>query len=72
MTALHPSALRTAADLEASADPVKTFVIAGGRLSFSSGTNNARLFGIAASCTVGEAEAVRAWIRAVRRRAGAA
>lgn len=72
MSALHPSALRTAAALEASADPVKTFTIAGGKLAFSSGTNHARLFGVAATCTVGEAEAVRAWIRAVRRKAGAA
>lgn len=69
---LHPSAERLAADLEASADPVKSFVIAGGRLSFSCGTNNARLFGVSASCTSGEAEAIRAWIRAVRRKAGAA
>lgn len=69
--ALHPSAMPVAADLDTSQDPVKTFVIAGGRLSFSNGTHNARLFGVAASCTTGERQAVEAWIRAVRRKAGA-
>lgn len=67
---LHPSAIRTAAYLEANTDAVKAFIIAGGRLSFSQGTNNARLFGIAASCTAGEDGAVKAWVRAVQRKAG--
>lgn len=71
MASLHPSALRLASDAETAVDPVKVFVIAGGRLSFCSGTHVARLFGVSASCTVGEADAVRAWIRAVRRKAGA-
>lgn len=60
-----------ASQLETSPDPVKAFVIAGGRLSFSSGTNNARLFGVAASCAAGEANAVQAWVRAVQRKEGA-
>lgn len=58
-------------ELEASVDPVKTFILAGGRLSSSCGTNVARLFGFSASCTVDEPHAVKAWIRAVRRKAGA-
>lgn len=70
--AIHPSALRLAADLETSQEPVKVFVIGGGRLSFSNGTHHARLFGVAASCTIDEDQAVQAWIRAVRRKAGAA
>lgn len=70
--ALDPSAARLATVLEASREPVKAFVIAGGKLSFSSGTHVARLFGVSASCTIDEAQAVKAWIRAVRRKAGAA
>ncbi len=72
MSTLHPSATRLASELDASTDPVKAFVIAGGRLTFSNGTNNARLFGVSASCTVCEAHAVKAWVRAVQRKAGAA
>lgn len=66
---LHPSAERVAANLEASTDPVKAFVTAGGRLTFSCGTNVARLFGIAASATHSEEGAVAAWGRAVQRKA---
>ena len=68
---LHPSAAPVAADLETAIDPVSQFVIQGGKLSFSNGTNIARLFGVSASCTVGEADAVKAWCRAVQRKAGA-
>lgn len=71
-SSLHPSALRVAAEIDADNDPVKRFVIAGGRLSFTSGTNVARLFGVTASCTAGEDCAVKAWVLAVQRKAAAA
>lgn len=69
--ALHPSAMQVAVDLKAAVDPVKQFVFRGGKLSFSNGTIIARLFGVSASCTVCEADAVKAWCRAVQRKAGA-
>lgn len=68
---LHPSAAPFATDLETATDPVKRFVVHGGKLSFSNGTIVARLFGVSASCTVCETDAVKAWCRAVRRKEGA-
>lgn len=72
MSGIHPSAMQLASEIADSADVVNAFVGAGGRLGFSNGTNYARLFGISASCTVSEADAVKAWVRAVLRKAGSA
>lgn len=67
-----PSAQRAADEIEVAAKPDWHFPVCGGKISFSNGTYIARLFGVSASCTVSEADAVKAWIRAVRRKAGAA
>lgn len=71
MKSIHPSALRVALELDTCFDPVKAFERAGGRLGFNCGAYTVRLFGISASCTTGKDEAVAAWVRAVRRKAGA-
>lgn len=71
MSGIDQAALRLAIELETCFDPVTTFVDAGGRLGFSAGANTAYLYGASGSSTISKDLAVKSWIRAVWRKAGA-
>jgi hypothetical protein len=63
--------VETLQELDRSAFAIlKTMEIAGARVWFQSGTHRVRFHGVVGTSTVGGAELINAWLRAVRRYLG--